>query len=132
MAAMSALDLGIVLLLIVSFLGAFAVVGWFLLQRQRRETEQLTLKVRQLQGSVTAVIAGAAGMDRRTARTEQRVLELQRIVDDLQQSRNTTRPYDEAIRLVRQGAGSDRLVQELGLSRSEADLLIMLHSDHKP
>jgi hypothetical protein len=125
------LDFAIVLLFLVTGLGGLAIVGWLLLQRQNRQIEQLTVKVRQLQGSVTAVIAGASGADRRGARMDRQLLELQRLVDGLQESQNITRPYDEAIRLVRQGADSARLMEELSLSRSEADLLIMLHGEQK-
>ncbi|KRT58260.1 DUF2802 domain-containing protein, partial [endosymbiont of Ridgeia piscesae] len=36
-------------------------------------------------------------------------------------------PYAEAIRLVQQGASAEQLVNELGISGGEADLIVMLH-----
>ena len=45
----------------------------------------------------------------------------------MEERQRIARPYDEAIRLVRQGATAQRLVEELGLSQGEADLLIILH-----
>jgi hypothetical protein len=41
------------------------------------------------------------------------------------------RPYGEAIQMVHKGAGVARLVDDLGLSRSEAELLVMLHGVKK-
>jgi hypothetical protein len=41
------------------------------------------------------------------------------------------RPYGEAIQMVHQGAAKSRLVEELGLSKSEAELLVTLHGGAK-
>ena len=37
-------------------------------------------------------------------------------------------PYSQASRLVQMGAGTDDLMQACGLSRSEAELMLKLHS----
>lgn len=109
---------------------AFAVAALLLLRHiaaQREQMERLKQDISQLHGSVSAIISGASGMDRRTGRLEQRQQEQLRRIEDMEEIRQTVRPYDEAIRLVRQGANAQRLIEELGLSRGEADLLIMLH-----
>ena len=36
-------------------------------------------------------------------------------------------PYADAIRMVQEGAGPEQLVNELGISRDAADLIIMMH-----
>ena len=36
-------------------------------------------------------------------------------------------PYSDAIRMVQEGASADKLIQELGISRDAADLIIMMH-----
>jgi hypothetical protein len=41
------------------------------------------------------------------------------------------RPYGEAIEMVHKGAGASRLMQELDISKSEAELLVMLHGVKK-
>jgi hypothetical protein len=41
--------------------------------------------------------------------------------------RGEGRPYDQAIALSQRGAGVDRLMNEYGLSRGEADLLSLVH-----
>jgi hypothetical protein len=101
-------------------------LGWMYL-RQRRETENLARELKSLQTAVNAMLAGASGVDRRIGSTEQRIHDLQRLYEDMQELQSVARPYDEAIRLVRQGANAQRLVEELGVTRSEAELLITLH-----
>ena len=101
-------------------------LGWMFL-RQRKETEALARELKSLQGAVNAMLAGAAGSDRRIAAVEDRLHELRRLYEDMQEVQNVSRPYDDAIRLVRQGATAQRLMDELGLTRSEAELLITLH-----
>ncbi len=125
---MSPLDYLLVLLLVGTVVGG--VAGWLLrrIERLGRAQQALEHKLDQSLETLDAIISGAGGMDRRAGRLEQRLLELQRRIEDLEEARQTTRPYDEAIRLVRQGAAAERLVEELGLTRSEADLLIMLHA----
>jgi Protein of unknown function (DUF2802) len=115
--------LGLITLGLLALGGALA----WLWRWQQDAGGRLARELARLEGSLGAVIAGTAGADRRAGRLEQRLLELQRRIEDLEEMQRVTRPYDEAIRLVRQGAAAERLVQELGLSRGEADLLIMLH-----
>ena len=124
---MSTLTLAILFALVGIGLGTPGVVVAWLMRRQQRQVEALVRELQQLRGSQDAMISGAAGMDRRVGRVEQGIQELQKQLDYLEDTQRTARPYDEAIRLVRQGATGQRLMDELGLSRSEADLLIMLH-----
>ncbi len=115
---------------LLAFLILLAVIGgglgWMYL-RQRKETENLARELKGLQAAVNALLAGASGVDRRIGSAEQRIHSLQRLYEDMQEVQNVARPYDEAIRLVRQGATAQRLVEELSMTRNEADLLIMLH-----
>ncbi|MCU0970864.1 MAG: DUF2802 domain-containing protein [Gammaproteobacteria bacterium] len=48
-------------------------------------------------------------------------------IDILESRQPTHGSYDDAIRLVRQGAAAGRLVEELGLSAMEAELIAQLH-----
>jgi hypothetical protein len=124
---MTALDYALVLGILGLALGG---LGFFLLRQLGRlqgEIRTLEQRLRQLDAGLTAVVAGAGGQDRRVGHTEQRLHDLLRRLEGLEEQQRTSRPYDEAIRLVRQGAGAERLMEELGLSRSEAELLIKLH-----
>jgi hypothetical protein len=50
-------------------------------------------------------------------------------IDILESRQPTHGSYDDAIRLVRQGAAAGRLVEELGLSAMEAELIAQLHGN---
>jgi len=125
---MSLLDYLVVLAVLAIALTALAILGLRRLAVLRRDIQLLDQRLDHLQSAVDAVISGASGMDRRTGRLEQRVQEILVRVDNMAEASQAARPYDDAIRLGRQGASAQRLVDELGLSRSEADLLIMLHA----
>lgn len=108
-------------------LGATLALGGWLLWRQQQRWLELSQGLTRLTTALGTLATGAAGMERRIGRLEQRLQELQRQLEILEARQRSARPYDEAIRLVRQGASAQRLVEELGLSPSEAELLIMLH-----
>ena len=94
------------------------------LSRRLAELEQQHLFQQQ---SISGLTAGAVGMDRRLRRAEA----AEKIISDRQESienqQAAEQPYGHAIRLVQQGAGARRLMEELGLSESEAGLLVRMH-----
>jgi hypothetical protein len=99
------------------------------LDAARAETAVLQRELQLLQQSVSALTAGALGLDRRLdhlAAREQVLAERQETYE-IQQAGE--QPYSHAIRLVQQGAGVNRLVQELELSESEASLIVRLHGE---
>lgn len=120
-------------------LAALALVVVFVLSRrqqaqlqQMRDELQASLQALHQQQtlqqqSISGLTAGAVGMDRRMSRSEA----AGRLMDERQQTfenqQAADQPYSQAIRLVQQGASERRLVEELGLSESEADLIVRLH-----
>jgi hypothetical protein len=66
-------------------------------------------------------------MDRRVQRIEARGKVLAERQETYENQQIDEQPYGQAIRLVHQGAGVHRLVDELALSESEADLIVRLH-----
>ena len=105
--------------------------AWRLQKRlDELHTAQQELSGQQLlqQQSISGLTAGAVGMDRRLRRseaTEKLLTERQQTIENQQAAEQ---PYGHAIRLVQQGASVQRLVEELALSESEADLIVRLHS----
>jgi hypothetical protein len=91
--------------------------------RQRALEKQLEL----LRQSISGLTAGTVGMDRRMARLETREKVLAERQETFENQQADEQPYGQAIRLVQQGAGVNRLVDELELSESEADLIVRLH-----
>lgn len=111
-----------------------ALVAWFgaaglnrRLGEEREQSADLRRELELVRQSITGLTAGAVGMDRRMRRLEARekVLSERQETYEIQQS--DEQPYGHAIRLVQQGAGVNRLIEELDLSESEADLIVRLH-----
>ena len=117
------------------FLVLVAVVATIGLHRrlamQSRETDahlrRLERQLELLRQSISGLTAGAVGMDRRLFALEARERLLTERQETYENQQNDDRPYGHAIRLVQQGAGIGRLVDELDLSESEADLIVRLH-----
>ena len=123
------------LALVVALPGAaLLLVAWLAgigLNRRLRAANQ---RIEQLQGeldllrqSISGLTAGAVGVDRRVQQLEARERELAERQESYEIQHVDERPYGHAIRLVQQGAGAHRLVSELALSESEAELIVRLH-----
>ena len=113
---------------------AIALAALLLAWRQRRGLEAQQQRLAELEQrlalqaqSISGLTAGALGMDRRLRRaeaSEKLIIDRQEVIESQQ---SAEQPYSHAIRLVQQGASARRLVEELSLSESEADLLVRLH-----
>lgn len=107
------------------FLCAGAVV---LTLHNRRKNARIRADLDAMRADFNALCAGAVGVDKRVLRLEQRGRDLTQRQDEMEQQRSSTgRPYGEAIQLVQKGANAARLVEELDLTRNEAELIVMLH-----
>lgn len=115
---------------------ALAALGWVAaivrrLGRERRhlrEREQeLDRQLELLRQSISGLTAGAVGMDRRMQRLEVRERALSERQETYEIQQADDQPYGQAIRLVQQGASANRLVDELDLSESEAELIVRMH-----
>jgi hypothetical protein len=112
----------------------FAAVGWVgvasanrRLSEQAEHTGQLRQELELVRQSISGLTAGAVGMDRRMQRLEVREKVLSERQETYEIQQTDEQPYGRAIRLVQQGAGVGRLVDELDLSESEAQLIVRLH-----
>jgi hypothetical protein len=114
------------------------VVQWVLQWRaesQRRENlVQYKRDIDTLKQTVGALCSSAVGVDKRVNRLEQKGRDLEERQESIEQhgqhGQQGEPPYSDAIRMVQQGAGANELIEELGISRDAADLIIMLHG-HK-
>lgn len=117
--------------LIALLIAVIALFGWQHSRRQHATIEQklaeLESQLHFIQQSISGLTSGAVGMDRRMRRLEAQERLLSERQETFENQQGQERPYSQAIRLVRQGAGASRLVEELGLSASEADLIVRLH-----
>lgn len=122
-----------ILLILFGTVSLVCIAGfWVLLSRYRRQhqvLEQMKRQVESVSSNLAALCAGAVGVDKRVARLERsgrdlRVWQERVQTHDRDHGENS---FGQAIRLVRSGATAGKLVEELGLSRNEADLIVMLH-----
>lgn len=100
----------------------------------RQQGKQLSLanqRVEQLTSTVSGLCSAAVGVDKRVIRLEQKGRDLEHRQESFETQNHSERPYGEAIQLVHRGATVSRLVEELGLSHSEAELVVMLHGMQK-
>jgi biopolymer transport protein ExbB/TolQ len=97
------------------------------LRAHRERHERLERQLLLLQQSISGLTAGAVGVDRRMSKLEAREKALTERQETYENQRHDEQPYGHAIRLVHQGAGVHRLVDELDLSESEASLIVRLH-----
>ena len=112
-------------------LGLVAWVGAASLNRRLAQQVARSAELQQqldlVRQSISGLTAGAVGMDRRMKCLEVREKALSERQETYEIQQVDDQPYGHAIRLVQQGAGINRLIQELDLSESEADLIVRLH-----
>ncbi len=99
---------------------------------QDNRIEELGKQIEQLTTTVNVLCASAVGVDKRVIKLERNGRDLTYRQESIESSQHTVdRPYGEAIQMAQRGARASRLVEELGLSESEAELLVMLHGMKK-
>lgn len=113
------------LLLALGAITALLLVGLRLRDSTQR-LKEVEAQVHSLTENLNALCSGAVGVDQRVSNLERTGRDLAHRQESIESSQ-PDRPYGEAIQMVQQGATASVLVQELGLSRSEADLVVMLH-----
>lgn len=93
-----------------------------------KRVDELESRMASQQISIHGLTAGAIGVDNRLRGIEDRESAIEHRQESIEnlQSQNEA-PFGEAIRLVQQGASAQRLVEELGISPSEASLIEMIH-----
>jgi len=97
------------------------------LRTENRKMTELQARFHALNSNVSAICAGTAGVDQRLSLLERQGRHLEHRQKSMEEQQKGEHPYGEAIQRVHQGASAESLVGELGLSHSEADLVVMLH-----
>lgn len=106
--------------------GLFLLVSY--LRRLRDQASLLAREMETLKQTVGALCSSSVGVDRRVNRLERQGRDLEERQENMECFQQQAEPpYDDAIRMVREGADADELVRELGVSRGAADLIIMIH-----
>ncbi|MCB1829904.1 MAG: DUF2802 domain-containing protein [Chromatiaceae bacterium] len=110
-----------------------AGMAWLALRVHTVQLESRALKARleSVCCDLNALCSGAVGVDRRITMLEHQGRRLDQRQETLENQKQDERPYGEAIQMIHQGATAASLVDKLGLSRSEAELMVMLHGVRK-
>jgi hypothetical protein len=111
---------------------AVAALG-YLLYRARLQLAELAYdsrdlreRLKQIEQEIGALCSASMGAGEHVVRLEgqvQRIVERQNQID---MRVNLERPYSQASQLVTRGADIEELVETCGLSRGEAELLVMM------
>ncbi|MEW8324018.1 MAG: DUF2802 domain-containing protein [Candidatus Thiodiazotropha taylori] len=117
-----------VLLPLALLLAGFLAYLFFIDHKRKELQAQQSREIQTLKQTVAALCSSAVGVDRRVNRLERQGRDLEERQENIEQSNlQSDPPYSDAISMVRAGAGPDELIQELGISRDAADLIIMIH-----
>lgn len=118
---------------------AILVMVLFSFRRQRKQQELQSVSMQLLQRDLRALANAAVGVGGRVLEIERQQRKRPVLVDtqeSVQTNSNTpvefyndssNQPYEQAIRMAQTGASVDDIVNVCGLSRSEAELVSMMH-----
>lgn len=116
---------------------AVLIISLFSFKRQRKLQELQSLSMESLQRDLRALANAAVGVGGRVLEIERQQRKRPVVVSSQAEPQATTapvdfysspnQPYEQAIRMAQTGANVDDIVNVCGLSRSEADLVSMMH-----
>ncbi len=98
-----------------------------LLRGRRQGRAARDPRLESLQRDLRALTAAAVGMGERVLEVERRQRRLAEKQENLDLFESANQPYEQAIHLARQGVDAEELVATCGLSRSEAELITIMH-----
>lgn len=116
-------------LLAVTAAGALA---WLLYQARQNiaelayDSRNLRERLQQIEQEIGALCSASMGAGEHVVRMESQVQRIVERQNQLDMRINVERPYSQASQLVTRGADIDELVETCGLTRGEAELLVMM------
>lgn len=115
---------------------AVLVMSLFSFNRQRKIQQQQSISMQSLQRDLRALANAAVGVGGRVLELERNQRKRPAIVSSQEPLKTDTikesyhysnEPYDQAIRMAQTGSSVDDIVNICGISKSEAELVIMMH-----
>ena len=116
------------------------VMSLFSFKRQRKQQELQSITMQSLQRDLRALANAAVGVGGRVLEIERTQRKRPVIVESHEQHANkintntpedyfnsSSQPYEQAIRMAQTGASVEDIVNICGLSKSEAELVSMMH-----
>ena len=121
---------------------AVLILSLYSFRRQRKLQELQSVSMQLLQRDLRALANAAVGVGGRVLEIERQQRKRPTLVDNQENQspqinsiapapvefyNSSNQPYEQAIRMAQSGATVDDIVNVCGLSRSEADLVCMMH-----
>ncbi len=101
-----------------------------LLRQFQRHLDEQTATLEGMDRQLEALLSCSRGLGRRVQRHEKRLRHLTHRQDEIQTLGAGETPYRQAQALLQQGAGSEVLIDDCGLTPVEAELMAKLHPLH--
>lgn len=127
------LDFAWITLSLLVLITIVALVRSFLLQSRLTKLEKNSgERISKLENELSAMLDGNLGMGNQLSELQRDLKDAKEKLQQLEQRDLGAMPYNQAVRLVSNGATVDQLINQCGLSRSEADLIMLLHKNSPP
>jgi len=101
-------------------------------REDKEQQQRLNQRIGVLENELSAMMDGAFGVASHLQKVETNLKHITQRQEQMQQRDMGNLPYNEAVRLASKGADVSELVEHCGLSRSEAELVEMLHKKSLP
>ena len=127
---MDALIVAVIALIVASTSLGLWVYGRFHLREASQKLDAAQERLASVEQTLVILSTSSKAADQRLSQLEHREAQIEQLKarqEDLENQQEQDHPYAHAIRLVRQGASARRLIDELYLSESEANLIVRLH-----
>jgi|GEM_PF-1743909 len=98
----------------------------------KNEIDGLNLRLKNLDNMLSAVMDGTFGMGEQLKGVTRDLQDTKRKQEQFERQDSGSVPYNQAVRMVANGANTDELISSCGLSKAEADLVVMLHHQSPP
>ncbi|MCG5494037.1 DUF2802 domain-containing protein [Ectothiorhodospira variabilis] len=125
--------------LLLLFALALSAASMWVCARQSRSMKEMEFRLQSqeralgaLRGALSALHVEDQHAEEYRARIERQIARLAEQQEELLLRVPDEGAYQHALRLVRQGAGREALVDQCGLSLGEAELLLAMHRDQSP
>ncbi|MGR9117015.1 MAG: DUF2802 domain-containing protein [Gammaproteobacteria bacterium] len=112
-----------------ALIAVIALLAWLIIEhlRLKRQLRALADRVDNQNRDIAGLCSAAVTVDSRLTGADDLLKSLAEKLTDYELKEEAEQPYHNVIQRVRQGADAAELMQQFGLSRDEAVLLIRLH-----
>ncbi|MFV8833628.1 DUF2802 domain-containing protein [Aquisalimonas sp.] len=107
-----------------------AAVAVIQVRRAEARLSGLRHERRRVLESVEGLSSGAVAQGERLARLEQELRRLKERLSMLSSRETSSEAFEQAIRMARKGQAADEIADTSGLSKVEADLVVLIHQEH--